>query len=99
MFSLDSVRNPSIGYIEISALAGLGLYVIIGVIATGLSAQFYHHFEVRLGKKKYNAGRGIANGLALIHLLLMNIRIEEANLMMIYAGYVGDTAVSSKEDN
>ena len=27
-------ENPSIGYIEISALAGLGLYFLIGVLAT-----------------------------------------------------------------
>jgi len=62
---LTVLESPSIGYIEITALAGLGLYVIIGVIATGLSARFYHHFQVRLGKKKYYAGRGIANGLIL----------------------------------
>jgi hypothetical protein len=82
-FASTVLENASIGYIEITALAGLGLYVIIGVIATGLSAQFYHHFEVRLGKKKYYAGRGIANGLALAHLLLMNIGIAAASLMMI----------------
>jgi hypothetical protein len=83
--------TPSIGFSEISALAGLGLYLVVGVIGTGLTAQFYHHFEVRLAKPY----RGLLNnGLAWVHLVLMNIGIAAASIMMIYAGYIGDVAVS-----
>ena len=79
-----------LGYIEWSS-AGLGLYLIVGVIVTGLTAQFYHHFEIRL-EKKYHP-KSIANTLAWTHLILMNIGITAASLMMIQAGYLGDTAL------
>lgn len=89
--------NPAVGFIEIAALAGLGLYIIIGVVATGLSAQFYHHFETRLGKKY--GRRKVANSLAWAHLILMNVGIAAASMMMIYGGYLGDFAVSSKDES
>lgn len=85
------LANPAIGFAEVSALAGLGLYLVVGVIGTGLSAQFYHHFEVRMT----NPYRGaVSNGLAWTHLVLMNSGAAAASIMMIYAGYVGDIAVS-----
>jgi hypothetical protein len=67
------------------------------VIATGLSAQFYHHIEIRLGKE--HGRRKIANSLAWAHLVLMNIGIAAASLTMIYGGYLGDFAISSKEES
>jgi hypothetical protein len=42
--------NPSIGYIEITVLAGLGLYFLAGVLGTGVTSFFYHCFELHLGK-------------------------------------------------
>jgi hypothetical protein len=53
---------PSAAYIEIAALAGLGLYMMIGVIATGVTAQFCHHFEVRLGLQSFQRFRLINQG-------------------------------------
>jgi hypothetical protein len=41
---------PKVGFSEITALAGLGHYLIVRVIGTGLTAQFYDHFEIRAGK-------------------------------------------------
>lgn len=85
---------PALGFSEITALAGLGLYLVVGVIGTGLAAQFYHHFEVRAGKPY----RGLAsNALAWAHLVLVNVGIAAASLLMIYAGYLGDVAVTPKE--
>ena len=81
---------PQVGFSEITALAGLGLYLIVGVIATGLTAQFYHHFEIRTGKPY--KGR-ITNGLAWIHLVLMVFGVAATSILMIYAGYLGDVAV------
>jgi hypothetical protein len=85
---------PQVGFSEITALAGLGLYLVVGVIGTGLTAQFYHHFEIRSGKP-YNGM--VTTVLALTHLALMNLGIAAASLLMIYAGYLGDIAVGDKE--
>jgi hypothetical protein len=85
---------PQVGFSEITALAGLGLYLVVGVIGTGLTAQFYHHFEIRIGKPY--KGR-ITNGLAWIHLVLMNFGVAATSILMIYAGYLGDIAVSETD--
>ena len=88
------LTQPAIGFSEVTALAGLGLYLVVGVIGTGLTAQFYHHFEVRVGRPY----RGfLSNGLAWVHLILMNVGVAAASILMIYAGYLGDIAVSSRE--
>jgi hypothetical protein len=49
---------------EISALAGLGLYFLAGVLGTGVASFFYHYFESYLGKN-FN---GLTNGLAWIYI-------------------------------
>lgn len=85
---------PQVGFSEITALAGLGLYLVVGVIGTGLTAQFYHHFEIRTAKPYKGI---VTNGLAWIHLLLMNVGVAATSLLMIYAGYLGDIAVGEKE--
>ena len=88
------LTQPAIGFSEVTALAGLGLYLVVGVIGTGLTAQFYHHFEVRVSKPYVGF---ITNGLAWVHLILMNVGVAAASILMIYAGYLGDIAVSSRE--
>lgn len=85
---------PQVGFSEITALAGLGLYLVVGVIGSGLTAQFYHHFEIRVGKPYKGI---ITNGLAWIHLVLMNVGVAATSMLMIYAGYLGDIAVGEKE--
>jgi hypothetical protein len=86
--------QPVIGFSEVTALAGLGLYLVVGVIGTGLTAQFYHHFEVRV-RRPYKGF--VTNGLAWAHLVLMNVGVAAASILMIYAGYLGDIAVTSSE--
>ena len=88
------LTQPAIGFSEVTALAGLGLYLVVGVIGTGLTAQFYHHFEVRVGRPYTGF---LSNGLAWVHLILMNVGVAAASILMIYAGYLGDIAVSSRE--
>src|SRR5918995_6873948 len=88
------LAQPAIGFSEVTALAGLGLYLVVGVIGTGLTAQFYHHFEVRAGKPYVGF---VSNGLAWVHLVLMNAGVAAASILMMYVGYMGDLAVSSKE--
>lgn len=70
-------------------LTGYVLYIVVGVVAVGLTALFYHHFEVVLGKRY----RGIANILAWIHLVLMNIGAAAATWLLMYAGYLGESAL------
>ncbi len=75
-------------------LTGYVMYILVGVIAVGLTGLFYHHFEVILGKT-YS---GIAKGLAWIHLVLMNIGAAAATLMLMYAGYFGGAALLSTNE-
>jgi hypothetical protein len=80
------IRIPGAGFVELAALfAFFAMYVVIGVLGTGLSALFYHHVEVVMGKM-YS---GAANVLAWIHFVLMNVGIAGATWTMIYAGYLG----------
>lgn len=88
------LATPAIGFSEVTALAGLGLYLVVGVIGTGLSAQFYHYFESRAGRPY----RGVVtNALAWSHLVLMNVGVATASLLMIYAGFMGDFAMTPPE--
>ena len=87
---------PQVGFSEITALAGLGLYLVVGVIGSGLTAQFYHHFEIRASKPYKGI---VTNGLAWSHLVLMNVEVAATSLLMIYAGYLGDIAVGEKESD
>jgi hypothetical protein len=88
------LMQPVIGFSEVTALAGLGLYLVVGVIGTGLTAQLYHHFEVRV-RRPYKGF--VTNGLAWLNLVLMNVGVAAASMLMIYAGYLGDIAVTSSE--
>jgi hypothetical protein len=88
------LAQPEIGFSEVTALAGLGLYLIVGVIGTGVTAQFYHHFEVRENMPYKSLA---SNALAWAHLLLMNVGVAATGLMMIYSGYLGDIAVTPKD--
>lgn len=66
-------------------LVGFVGYLIVGVLAVGVSALFYHYIEVIRG----NRYTGINNGLAWAHLLLLNIGAAGAAWLMMIAGYTG----------
>lgn len=85
--------DPSIGFIEITALAGLGVYFLIGVLGNGVLAFIYHYFESLLKKNFHN----LSGVLASSHLILTNIGVSSVSIIMIYAGYLGDTAVFSQD--
>ena len=74
------LAQPEIGFSEVAALADLGLYLVVGAMGTGLTAQFYHHFEVRVGRLHIGF---VSNGLAWVHLVLMNIGVAAASMLMI----------------
>jgi hypothetical protein len=81
--------DASIGFMEITALAGLGLYFLIGVIGNGVSSFIYHYLEIHL-KRSFN---GLSGVLPWCHIIITNIGIASVSLLMIYAGYIGDTAI------
>jgi hypothetical protein len=86
------LATPAAGFVELAALFGFfAMYVVVGVLGAGLSALFYHHVEVVMGKRY----RGTANALAWIHLVLMNVGIAGATWPMIYAGFWGDIALGA----
>ena len=75
---------PAAGFVELAALFGFfAMYVVIGVVGVALTALFYHHVEIVMGKTY----RGVANLFAWVHLVLMNIGIAGATWPMIYAGF------------
>lgn len=70
-------------------LVGYTMFIVVGVIAVGLTALFYYHFEVSLNKPY----KGISNAFAWVHLVLMNVGAATATLMLMYAGYYGERAL------
>jgi hypothetical protein len=70
-------------------IVGYILYIVVGVLAVAVTALFYHHFEVILNRPY----RGIANYLAWIHLILMNVGVAAAAAILMYGGYLGGAAM------
>jgi hypothetical protein len=64
-------------------------YITVGVIAVGLTALFYYHFEVATGKPY----KGVSNYFAWVHLVLMNVGVAAAAYMLMWGGYFGGAAI------
>lgn len=64
---------------------GYVLYVTIGVIAVAVTGLFYNYIEVGMGK----VYKGLSNGLAWVHYVLMNVGVAGACWSLMYAGYKG----------
>ena len=71
-------------------LVGYVMYITVGVIAVGLTALFYHHFEVDLNKPFKGA---VGNALGWIHLVLMNVGAAVVSAILMYGGYFGERAL------
>lgn len=71
-------------------LVGYVMYITVGVIAVGVTALFYHHFEFNLGKS-FNGI--VSNTLGWIHLVLMNVGAAVASAFLMYGGYFGERAL------
>jgi heme/copper-type cytochrome/quinol oxidase subunit 1 len=87
--------NPAVAQVIASGGAGTWYtvgylsYIMVGVIAVGLTALFYYHFEVAMGKPY----KGVANYFAWIHLALMNVGVAAAAYMLMWGGYFGGAAL------
>ncbi len=70
---------------------GYLIFILLGPIAAAVTALFYQHIEVTLGKT-YG---GLTSAMAWIHLVLMNVGVVGATWLMMNAGYRGGAAALS----
>src|ERR671931_2170927 len=61
------------------------IFYMILVVAIAVTAMFYNHLEINMGKKI----RGFKSVLAWIHLIGMNIGGTALTMTMIFAGLIG----------
>jgi hypothetical protein len=67
-------------------------YIVVGVLATAITALFYYYIEVTLNKPF----SGITNVFAWLHLILGNIGVIGATWLMMIAGFQGGAALLPK---
>lgn len=67
---------------------GYILFLVVGVVATAVTAMFYFYLEGVLGR----VYKGVANALAWGHLILMNVGVAGSMLLMTYGGYLAGWA-------
>jgi len=65
-------------------------YLVVGVVATAVTALFYFYIEGIQGKLY----KGYTNILAWGHLIFMNVGIAGAMLIMVYQGYLAGVAAT-----
>ena len=66
------------------------IFYMILVVAIAVTATFYHHLEIDMGKSI----RGFKSVLAWIHLVGMNVGGAATTLSMIFAGLIGSGILS-----
>ena len=66
-------------------------YLVVGVVATAVTAIFYFYIEGIQGK----VYKGFTNLLAWAHLIFMNVGVAGAMSIMMYQGYLAGVAQSS----
>jgi hypothetical protein len=65
-------------------------FLVVGVVATAVTAIFYFYIEGILGK----VYKGFTNYLAWGHLVLMNVGVTGSMLLMTYGGYLAGWAAA-----
>jgi hypothetical protein len=70
-------------------LTGYVLFLSVGVVATAVTALFYLYIEGIRGK----VYSGVRNYLAWGHLILMELGVLGSTWLLMYAGYVGGSAL------
>jgi hypothetical protein len=69
---------------------GYVLFLVVGVVASAVTAVFYSYIEGTLGK----VYTGLSNLLAWGHLVLMNVGVAASMLLMIWGGYLAGWAAA-----
>ena len=93
-FGINSYYSPS----KVIASGGAGtwmftgyvLYLVVGVVATAVTAIFYFYIEGIQGKLY----KGFTNLLAWGHYHFMNIGVAGAMIIMMYQGYLAGVAAA-----
>src|SRR5580658_1745548 len=86
---VDPSVKPAVAQIIAGGSAGTWffvgyiMYIVVGILAVGLTALFYYNFEVSQGKPY----KGISSRLAWVHLILMNTGAAAACFLLMYGGY------------
>lgn len=73
---------------------GYVLFLVVGVVASAVTANFYSYIEGTMGR----VYKGLANYLAWGHIIFMNVGVTASMLLMIWGGYLAGwsgAAVSS----
>ena len=92
--SIQMLFSSSINIIQFLSLSFAGpakwfflgyIFYMILVVAIAVTAMFYNHLEINMGKKI----RGFKSVLAWIHLIGMNIGGTALTMTMIFAGLIG----------
>jgi len=68
---------------------GYVVYLTVGVVATAVTSLFYFFIESVQGKQY----KGVAKGLAWVHLIFGNIGVAGAALLTMVGGYLGGAAM------
>lgn len=82
-------RAVAAGGIAMWLVVGFVGFLTVGVVATAVTALFYQHLEVHLGKPY----TGFRSFLAWLHLILMNVGATVAGGMMMWVGFWGGIAL------
>jgi len=93
-FGINSYYSPS----KVIASNGAGTwlftgyiaYLVVGVVATAVTAVFYFYIEEFRGR----VYKGFSNLLAWGHLLFMNVGVAGAMIIMMYQGYLAGVAAA-----
>jgi hypothetical protein len=68
---------------------GYAMYIVVGVVAMAVTSLFYFYIETIQGK----VYRGVAKGLAWVHLVLGNVGVAGAAILAMVGGYLGGAAM------
>lgn len=66
-------------------------YLVVGVIATAVTAVFYFYIEGVMGK----VYGGLTNYLVWAHYVLMNVGVAGAMFLMMWGGYMGGRGIAA----
>jgi hypothetical protein len=94
-FNIDWYFNPAM--VIASGGAGTWLFtgyisfLVVGVVATAVTALFYMYLEGIMGR----VYSGLRSYLAWGHLVLMNVGVAGSMILMMYGGYLGGWAGAS----
>ena len=67
---------------------GYVLFLVVGVVASAVTATFYSYIEGTMGR----VYKGLANYLAWGHIVFMNVGVAASMLLMIWGGYLAGWA-------